>query len=231
MVLTATRTMTTSNRRHLSWIDYYIKASEELHGPSATCEGGHSTFDRLPDEYIKDEAKFIRLVEENPGFNFLLLPTSVKGLLNVVHCNSAFSNSIDDTVSLIGVNGTRFNSPWKVIDTDKVTAPMRQPSRRSHLLSIPSLRTLLTCSSTEEFINLKGEEKGSSFDLLDRLPNALWLAPQLFITCIDSGSIRSEELAILIINKVSSDAPQGGEPLEEGGEIPESYREVHQTLV
>ena len=142
-------TTTQPNKRHVSWLDYYIKASEELSGPAAVCDGGYGTYDRLAEGYLDDPSKFVKRVEENPLFNFVLLPTVNKGYLNVVHCISAFEDFSNDEVVIIGIHGTRFSSPWKVLEVDRTTRPTRKPSRRSPIDSIPSLRDLQmtkTCS-------------------------------------------------------------------------------------
>ena len=111
-------TMATLNR-HVSWIDYYIKALEELQGPSETVSEGYDAFNELVEKYLNDISKFNSSVETHPNFNFLLLPSSSKGMLNVVHCASLFDNFTDDSSHLAGVHGTRFNSPWKVINPDR----------------------------------------------------------------------------------------------------------------
>ena len=152
--------MRTSNaRKHLSWVDYYIKAAEELQGPIAVFENGYSVYDSLVESYINDSTKFIDKIERNPNFSFLLLPTATRGVLNVTHCNTLFEDASETII--IGVNGTRFTSPWKVISSDNVVKPLRTPSRRSPILSIPSLESIINCSSSEEFNNLTGEEEGA----------------------------------------------------------------------
>ena len=104
--------------RHLSWIDYYIKVSEDLKGPVEVVGRGYGAFDRLSEGYVHDQTKLIKRIDENPMFNFMLVPTFEKGGLNIAHCLSAFEDVTDDSVSIIGVNGTRFNSPWDVIELE-----------------------------------------------------------------------------------------------------------------
>ena len=102
--------------------------------------------------------KFNASVGDNPSFNFMLLPSNENGHLQVLHCVSIFEDQSEETLSLIGVFGTRFNSPWKVIDRDSLTVPLKKPSRRSPLLSIPSPRDLLECSWREERDELRSVE-------------------------------------------------------------------------
>ena len=115
MVLSTT--MTTLSR-HASWVDYYVKASEELQGPSEIVSEGYDAFNDLVENYLNDISKFNNSIETHPNFNFLLLPSSSKGTLNVVHCVSLFDDFTDESSHLVGVHGTRFNSPWKVINPD-----------------------------------------------------------------------------------------------------------------
>ena len=115
--------------KHLSWLDHYrCKASEEPQGPSEIAEEGHGVCNRTVESYLNYDPKFNECIEENPNFNFLLLPSSVRGLLNVIHCVSMFDDHSNDSATLVGVNRTRFNSPWKVIVQDKVTSSLRKPS-------------------------------------------------------------------------------------------------------
>ena len=123
--------------------------------------------------------------------------------LNVFHCNFMFDDTSEEEAILIGVNGTRFNSPWKVISSRHLTSPLRKPTRKKSALSIPSLQSLISCSSSEEFINLLGEEDGNDLKFIEKIPNVHWIAPQLFIACVDGASIRAADLAIMIINKVA----------------------------
>ena len=96
MVLT---TMRTSNaREHLSWLDYYVKAAEELQGPIAAFENGCSVCDSLVESYIDDTTKFIDKIERNPNFSFLLLPSASKGVLNVTHCNALFEDASETRI-------------------------------------------------------------------------------------------------------------------------------------
>ena len=153
-------------RRHLSWLDYYIKASEEPQGPSSICREGNSVFNKLVESYLQDDAKFNDKIDQNPNFNFLLLPSSTRGTLNVFHCNFLFEDTTEEETLLIGVNGTRFNSPWKVISSKHLTSPLRKPTRKKSSLSIPSLTSLTGCSSAEEFAGLVGEEDGAELKLI-----------------------------------------------------------------
>ena len=58
-------------RRHVSWIDYCIKAAEELKGPHELYNSGYGVFDDIVDSYRDDNAKLFSSIEDSPGFNFL----------------------------------------------------------------------------------------------------------------------------------------------------------------
>ena len=96
MVLTSP----TMSRRHVSWADCYLKASEELRGPAALCGRGYDAFDRLVESCIDDDTKFVAKANDHPNFNFVLLPTQNKGVLNVAHCMSTWHSKLQTTVSL-----------------------------------------------------------------------------------------------------------------------------------
>ena len=91
MALTTTTMRTV--RRHLSWLDHCGKASEELQGPSSVCREGNGAFNALVENCLQDNTKFFNKIDQNPNFDFLLLPSSIKGTLNVFHCDFLFEDA------------------------------------------------------------------------------------------------------------------------------------------
>ena len=77
MVLTTARLSTSV--RHVSWVDYCIKASEDLRGPSIVSGNGHGAFDHLTESCLNDVSKFKAHVDDNPCFNFMLLNDAARG--------------------------------------------------------------------------------------------------------------------------------------------------------
>ena len=67
---------------------------------------------------------------------------------------------------------------------------------------------------------------------VDQMPNTHWIAPQLFIACIESSTIKSEDLAILFINEIASDTPDSRFTRgDDSADMPEPHSEIHQLLV
>ena len=68
------------------------------------------------DRILKDDNKFKMTIEDNPSFNFILLPSTEKGTLQGLHFMSVHGDDAAEESSMfIGVLGTRFDLLWKVI--------------------------------------------------------------------------------------------------------------------
>ena len=66
---------------------------------------------------------------------------------------------------------------------------------------------------------------------VDQMPNTHWIAPQLFIACMESSTIKSEDLAILLINEIASDTPDSRFTRgDDSADMPEPHSEIHQLL-
>ena len=155
MALTTTTMRTV--RRHLSWLDHCGKASEELQGPSSVCREGNGAFNALVENCLQDNTKFFNKIDQNPNFDFLLLPSSIKGTPNVFHCDFLFEDATEEEAILIGVNGMRFNSPWKVISMRHLTSPLRRPAQQKSVLSFLTLQSLLVCPTIAPPLTLRSE--------------------------------------------------------------------------
>ena len=190
-------------QRNQTWLDYYRTVGEGLEEEEAAVSPNAISI-----EYLNSEEKLLNAVLEHPRYNVLLVPSTKRGSLHVLHHCSVYEDETSGKQLVIGVNGTRFASPWRVLLTAKAIAPLKPPGKRKQAgLLMPSTSQFLQIEDVHDFSELKGKDERSELNLLKSIPNVHWIAPRLFVECLDSRSIDARELAFRIITDIKRVTP------------------------
>ena len=94
---------------HTTWIDYYIRS---LQGRPAVV---NSIYNELVDGYLNNDEKHLNSILEHQKLNFILVPSTNKGHLHCIHHCSVYEDDLSGKQIIVGIHGTRFTSPWKVL--------------------------------------------------------------------------------------------------------------------
>jgi hypothetical protein len=92
-----------------TWSDYYLQYCAEDAGGKEAYNVAYSVFDKASTDYVESEGSFLSRVEENLVLNFVLMPTTAKGRLNILH-NCFWDERAPGGAQMVGVHGARFSS-------------------------------------------------------------------------------------------------------------------------
>ena len=122
-------TISTFNRSRSSWLDYYATTPSSDPNRGAIWDARYNKLDPDCIAFVGNEAEFLNTILSNHGYNCALIPSHNKGFVQSVHNCFVYEDEAGKH-SVVGVKGTYFNSPWKVIPVKDSFIPLKMANTR-----------------------------------------------------------------------------------------------------
>ena len=148
----------------------------------------------------------VRLTETIAGSNYgnMLLMPGTTGFMQILHHGFVHAGELGGESVLLAVNGNLSEAALKVIPKEAaVTQVGNINRRRATAPECPSLDDFLGVRTAEEFNEL---EPTAGNGILRQKPNHLFIGPETFSMAKGARQIRSNQLAMLLIDKFRAEA-------------------------
>jgi hypothetical protein len=191
---------------------------------------------KLIDGFVKCTKAFLgsmpTLAEEvssSPGPVFLLIPAKGKSVRVVQSC--FLPDSQTKELFVVGIAGTRKTSPFKIIHQQSVVKPMRATSKtRDSSPFAPVKGAFDHVRSIEDFKIVKGGQKDTGENIVDKIPNSFLIHPSFFLDHIGGKTIGAADLTVSIILDTMGGYRKGDSPSLEEHSPTHAFRDSYDLL-
>jgi hypothetical protein len=185
-----------------NWIAYLLSELDNEGSPAFRAAEKPLDFYENFNQLSMSDMKLV--VAGSPGtHSFLLMPTYGSGGLKLVHHLRLASTVRDDgafTSYLLGIVGGKGTNTFRSLTLDSI----RDGYVKTKKLPIPSIEQFLACSSTAEFVSLRGgADSPTPAEALAGSFNSFAIHPQL-IPCLSPSVFYAQDLAMTIITNARS---------------------------
>ncbi len=192
-----------------TWLEFFRARQRD---DSSFCEllgSSMDLFNETTTSHLNDP-NGLRLSVASNKFNFVLVTGPAKIVL-FIHSAILIPQSIGKPPIIVGIQGNRSTSPFRVIPAEAITTASRTGRATVSSYSrwrIPSLKQFLEVENEEEFESLKAdesteEEEKNKPDFFQR-PNHVFCHPFMIFALEGRGSIGAGEAGVKVVEQLNA---------------------------
>jgi hypothetical protein len=171
-----------------TWLTVYHLLSKEVGPEKIVFDSELSSFNTVCETYVDDDAPLLNALVDDSPCRVLLLPSTRKGVLHVLHSWS-YGDKRESGPYVIGIHGVQLTKPWKTVHSKHLIKPLKPPTSPRSSIRIPSLKQFFSISDADDFSKLNRDDTVDDIKDIESLPTGYLLHPNLFLTCVDDGSM------------------------------------------
>jgi hypothetical protein len=198
--------------QYTTWTEFFQARLEENGSYGKLSESPITPFNDATRSHTENPDG-LRLSVASNKFNFILATGPEKTVL-LVHSAVLISQSIGKSPIIVGIQGNRSTSPFRVIPAEAATTEARTgrtTASSNARWKVPSLAQFLEAGTEKEFLGLraiKDDDKENELDF-SQLPNHVFGHPAILSPLEGRGSIPAGEAGAKIVQELNDMTREG----------------------